>query len=208
MEEKKTYIGLDIGTDSVGWAVTDEKYQLKKFHGNLMWGVHLFDEANQAAERRAFRTARRRLDRRQQRIQLLQELIAPAVIEKDSTFFLRLKESALLPDDFNYRTHNLYFQDGDYDDAAYYRDYPTIHHLICELMNNSEPHDVRLVYIACAYLLAHRGHFLRDIEPERVDALLDFSELYDSLLQWFTDNGVPIPFSEDCSILRDIMLNL
>ena len=75
-------------------------------------------------------------------------------------------------------------------------------------MNNSEPHDVRLVYIACDYLLAHRGHFLRDIEPERVDALLDFSELYDSLLQWFTDNGVPIPFPEDCSILRDNMLNL
>lgn len=206
METKKTYIGLDIGTDSVGWAVTDETYRLKRCRGNLMWGVHLFDEASQAADRRTFRTARRRLDRRQQRIQLLQELIAPAIIEKDPTFFLRLKESALLPDDFHYRTHNLYFQDGDYDDAAYHRDYPTIHHLICELMNNPEPHDVRLVYIACAYLLAHRGHFLRDIEPERVDALLDFSELYSSLLQWFTDNGIPVPFPEDCSILRDIML--
>ncbi|MFR2557387.1 MAG: hypothetical protein ACLTD2_04275 [Ruminococcus sp.] len=38
-----------------------------------MWGVHLFDEAKQSAERRLFRTARRRLDRRKQRIILLQE---------------------------------------------------------------------------------------------------------------------------------------
>ena len=45
METKKTYIGLDIGTDSVGWAVTDETYRLKRCRGNLMWGVHLFDKA-------------------------------------------------------------------------------------------------------------------------------------------------------------------
>ena len=206
MEKKKIYIGLDIGTDSVGWAVTDDTYRLRKYRGNLMWGVHLFDEASQAADRRTFRTARRRLDRRQQRIQLLQDLLAPAVLEKDPTFFLRLKESALLPDDFHDRTHNLYFQDADYDDAAYHKEYPTIHHLICELMRNPDPHDVRLVYIACAYLLAHRGHFLREIEPERVDELLDFTELYSSLLQWFIDNGISVPFPEDCSILREIML--
>ncbi|SFU38410.1 CRISPR-associated endonuclease Csn1 [Butyrivibrio sp. M55] len=30
---KRYYVGLDIGTDSVGYAVTDEKYDLKKFHG-------------------------------------------------------------------------------------------------------------------------------------------------------------------------------
>ena len=76
MANEKIYLGLDIGTDSVGWAVTDGEYKLKKFKNNLMWGVHLFDEAKQAAERRLFRTARRRLDRRQQRIKLLQDLFA------------------------------------------------------------------------------------------------------------------------------------
>lgn len=87
MVYEKNYLGLDIGTNSVGWAVTDEQYNLRKFRGNLMWGVHLFDEAKQSAERRGFRTARRRLDRRKQRIALLREFFAPAIREKDETFF-------------------------------------------------------------------------------------------------------------------------
>ena len=31
------YLGLDIGTNSVGWAVTDEKYNILKSHGKAMW---------------------------------------------------------------------------------------------------------------------------------------------------------------------------
>lgn len=31
----KYYIGLDIGTNSVGWAVTDEYYNVLKFRGNI-----------------------------------------------------------------------------------------------------------------------------------------------------------------------------
>ena len=30
---KKYYLGLDIGTNSVGWAVTDENYNLCKYAG-------------------------------------------------------------------------------------------------------------------------------------------------------------------------------
>ena len=30
------YMGLDMGTSSVGWAVTDEKYNLIKKHGKDM----------------------------------------------------------------------------------------------------------------------------------------------------------------------------
>ena len=37
--EKKYYLGLDIGTDSVGYAVTDTEYRLLKFHGSDAWGV-------------------------------------------------------------------------------------------------------------------------------------------------------------------------
>ncbi len=210
MQTQRCYIGLDIGTDSIGWAVTDASYHLKRYRGNLTWGVHLFDEASQAAERRTFRTARRRLDRRKQRIQLLQELFAPAVLELDPHFFLRLKESALLPSDFRHRTHDLYFEDNNYNDADYYREYPTIHHLICELMNNPAPHDIRLVYIACAYLVAHRGHFLRDVAPDKIDELLEFSDLYNALLQWLNDNtpdDTTIRIPDNPKVLRDIMLN-
>lgn len=64
MEIKPYYLGLDIGTDSVGYAATDDRYTLLKYRGEPAWGVTLFDAANQAAERRAYRTTRRRLDRR------------------------------------------------------------------------------------------------------------------------------------------------
>ena len=60
---EKYYLGLDIGTDSVGYAVTDNQYTLKKFHGEPAWGVTIFDAASQAAERRMYRVNRRRLDR-------------------------------------------------------------------------------------------------------------------------------------------------
>ena len=77
--EKKSfgeyYLGIDAGTDSVGWAVTDENYNVLKFHGKAMWGVRLFEEAQTAADRRALRTARRRQGRKVQRTKLLQELI-------------------------------------------------------------------------------------------------------------------------------------
>lgn len=86
MANEKNFLGLDIGSNSVGWAVTDENYKIKKFKGNLMWGVHLFDEPQQSADRRMFRTARRRLDRRQQRIVLLQELFAAEILKKDEKF--------------------------------------------------------------------------------------------------------------------------
>ena len=58
---QKYYLGLDIGTNSVGWAVTDENYNLCKFGGKRMWGIRLFDGAQTAEERRMNRSNRRRL---------------------------------------------------------------------------------------------------------------------------------------------------
>ena len=56
--EQKYYIGLDIGTNSVGWAVTDEEYNLLRAKGKDLWGVRLFDKAETSAERRSHRTAK------------------------------------------------------------------------------------------------------------------------------------------------------
>ena len=49
---KGYYVGLDMGTGSVGWAVTDESYQIFRRHGKAMWGVRLFESAKTAEERR------------------------------------------------------------------------------------------------------------------------------------------------------------
>ena len=52
------YLGVDIGTDSVGYAVTDRDYSLCRFKGEPMTGVALFDKADQCADRRAHETGR------------------------------------------------------------------------------------------------------------------------------------------------------
>lgn len=78
---KDYYVGLDIGTSSVGWAVTDESYNVLKFNSKKMWGVRLFDEAKVAEERRTFRGARRRLDRKKERINLLQDFLLKKLLK-------------------------------------------------------------------------------------------------------------------------------
>lgn len=164
MKNNNFYIGLDIGTDSIGYTVTDLQYNISKFKGEPMWGVHLFDTASLCDKRRGFRTERRRLDRRQQRVKLLQELFAKEIAEIDENFFIRIQESALYPEDTSHGP--FLFNDKTFTDKEYYKLYPTIHHLIYELIENPAPHDVRLVYLACAWLVAHRGHFLNEISKD------------------------------------------
>ena len=65
---EKYYLGLDMGTSSVGWAVTDENYQLMRKKGKDLWGVRLFQEAKTAEERRTNRVSRRRRQREVARI--------------------------------------------------------------------------------------------------------------------------------------------
>ena len=90
--EMDYYLGLDIGTESIGWAVTDENYNILKFNGKNMWGSRLFDEALTAAERRTFRTGRRRIQRKKWRIQLLQDLFSEEIAKVDSSFYLKMKD--------------------------------------------------------------------------------------------------------------------
>lgn len=193
--ERNYYIGLDIGTDSVGYAVTDTDYRLLKFKGEPMIGTHLFESGNPAADRRAFRTARRRTDRRKQRIRLVQELFAKEISKVDINFFRRIRESALLTEDkTNADDPNCLFYDDNFSDKEFHKKYPTIHHLICDLVTTTEKRDVRLIYIACAWLVAHRGHFLSEIDGDSLDELTDIEPLYKKFLQWFQDRGIPEPW--------------
>lgn len=163
---KDYFVGLDLGTGSLGWAVTDKDYEILRAHGKALWGVRLFDSANTAEERRAFRTARRRLDRRNWRIELLQSLFAEEIMTTDAGFYHRMKESRYMPEDKreeNGKTPVLpyaLFVDVDYTDKDYYKKFPTIYHLRKWLMNTDETPDIRLVYLALHHMMKHRGHFL------------------------------------------------
>ena len=159
-EIKKIFIGLDMGTTSVGWAATDENYEVIKKNGKALWGIRLFDEAQTAEDRRMHRIARRRIERRSRRIDLLQELFAQEICKKDPGFYERLNESGLYEEDKRVHQTNSLFNDVDFNDKAYYKKYPTIYHLRHALMTENHPFNVRLVYLAIHHILKHRGHFL------------------------------------------------
>ena len=160
------YLGLDMGTGSLGWSVTNEKYEVLRKHGKALWGVRLFESANTAEERRIFRTARRRLQRRSQRIEVLQELFAEEIYKVDPGFYLRMKESRYVPEDKKDTEGNCpelpyaLFVDKTYTDKTYHQQFPTIYHLRKMLMETKETPDIRLVYLALHHMMKHRGHFL------------------------------------------------
>ena len=201
-KSKKYYLGLDIGTNSVGYAATGEDYLLLKFRGEPVWGVTTFESAALSDGRRASRTSRRRLDRRQQRVKLLQDIFAPDICKIDPDFFVRRMESALFAEDTRYGVRIF---DGGIDDREYHRKYPTIHHLIVDLMDADAPRDIRLVYLACAWLVANRGHFLSEVNADQVG---DFQRPYEEFLRCFTqDFECQTPWADSVSyeIIQRIM---
>lgn len=155
------YLGLDVGTNSSGWAVTDLDYNISKFHGKHMWGARLFDEASTSEDRRTIRNNRRRLARRNKRLEWLGMLFNPVICKKDPTFFIRMNDSFYhLEDKTDKNCKYSLFNDDSYTDKEYFKQYPTIYHLRSELIHSTDYHDPRLVYLAIYHILKHRGHFL------------------------------------------------
>ena len=198
------YIGVDIGTDSVGYAVTDRDYSLCRFKGEPMTGATLFDKAEQCAERRSHRTLRRRYDRRQMRVDLIQELFCGEMAKVDPNFFVQLNESRLWKCDKSPEAH----VGCEWLDQEYNRRFPTVHHLIMELIHTTNgATDIRHLYLAVAWLVAHRGHFLSDISCDKISDLYNIQLLYDAFIAWFEDNGYSKPWecAPDAHMLMDVM---
>ena len=124
----KYSLGLDIGTNSIGWAVVDENNQLVKKNGFTFWGVRMFDDAATAAERRGFRSSRRRIARRKKRIVLLQKEFNEEINKIDPNFFQRINDSFLKQEDKMLNNHYTYFDDS-VTDSDYFKKFPTIFHL-------------------------------------------------------------------------------
>ena len=159
MTNKTWYLGLDIGSASVGWAATDTEYKIIRKNKKRLWGARLFEEATTAEDRRGYRSSRRRLARRKWRLNLLEELFAAEVKKVDENFFLRLKESQYHYEDKTHKVPYAIFNDNEYTDKDYYKDYPTIYHLRSKLMSEKNP-DIRKVFLAIHHILKNRGHFL------------------------------------------------
>ncbi|MGM0601028.1 MAG: type II CRISPR RNA-guided endonuclease Cas9 [Candidatus Rifleibacteriota bacterium] len=173
------YLGLDIGTESVGWAVTDLNYKVQKLNGKALWGIRLFEKGQTAEERRLHRASRRRLQRRKQRIQLLQEIFAEEIAKVDPGFFQRMKESKYWPEDKSFEAPYAIFAEKNYTDKNYHKDFPTIYHLRKDLIEKKEKFDIRLIYLAIHHILKKRGHFL--FEGQRMSTITSFSEVFNNL---------------------------
>ena len=173
-------IGLDIGTNSVGWAVINKDFRLHRYKHQNMWGAHLFDEAQKAATRRSFRSSRRRLARRKRRITLLQRIFDNEMQKVDPYFYLRLSESMLHVGDKSSTLEldaNILFADRSFTDKSYREKYPTIYHLRSDLFHNSKKQDIRLVYLALHHIIKYRGNFLVEGGVDNVISSFDSQNL-------------------------------
>lgn len=178
MKNIKYSIGLDIGTGSVGHVALDQHYNLLRYKGRYAWGSRLFDGAETAAGTRLKRGVRRGYRRRKNRIQLLQEVMMPTLV--DYPGFLRLNQEVekrwARTNTFENRSlSEVLLEIGG---EAYCQKYPTIYHLRHALFESKERFDPRLVYLAIHNLIKFRGHFLYDtLDPSQSGSNDDESKL-------------------------------
>lgn len=197
-ENKKYYLGIDAGTNSIGWCVTDSDYNIIQKKSKHLWGSRLFDEASTAAERRNNRSARRRLARRRWRVLMLQDLFKDEINKIDPYFFDRLNNSALHKEDKISSLQGYYFllfNGNQYNDRQYFKKYKTIYHLRNDMLEHPDTkYDIRLIYLALAHMVKYRGNFLHDGEIKEVGKdLNDIKNLFKSL----DEAIVALPVKED-----------
>lgn len=189
MGDRKYNLGLDIGTSSIGFAAVDENNQPIRVKGKTAIGVRLFEEGKTAADRRGFRTTRRRLSRRRWRINLLNGIFDAHLAEVDPTFLARLKESnrSNLDPKKSFQGSLLFPERKDY---QFYKEYPTIYHLRKALMEKDRKFDIREIYLAVHHIIKYRGNFLNGtpmrsfkVENIELDTLFDrLNQLYEEII--------------------------
>lgn len=203
--QKRMYVGIDMGTNSVGMAVTDEQYRLYRVKGKDFWCSRMFQRASTAEERRVNRISRRRRAREVARQGVLRELFADAIAQVDEGFFARLDESKYHIEDRDHSQPYALFADTGYTDKEYYEEYPTVFHLRNELLHpKKEAYDVRLVYLAISNMFKHRGHFLNEslnMQKMESNAKMAWQNLVESAEMY----GISIPDTIEIETLLEIM---
>ena len=204
MSNKSYSIGLDIGTNSVGWAVITDDYKVpsknmkvlgntdKHFIKKNLIGALLFDEGTTAEDRRLKRTARRRYTRRKNRLRYLQEIFAEEMNKVDSSFFHRLDDSFLIPEDKRGSKYPIFATLAE--EKEYHKKFPTIYHLRKHLADSKEKTDLRLIYLALAHMIKYRGHFLYeesfDIKNNDIQKIFnEFISIYDNTFEGSSLSG-------------------
>ena len=205
--EKDYNIGIDIGTNSVGWAIVEKNTQkILKKGGKALWGVRLFDEAVSAEDRRLKRNTRRRYERRRQRINLLQEEFKEEIEKVDKDFYQKLYESKYHKDD----TKNKTLKINDFEKKEIYNKYSTIYHLRNELMTNNNKFDIRLVYLAIHHIIKYRGNFnynAKNLNIDDIDVANALNEVFNLIITNIKPENFPdTPNEIDTIVLYNTLL--
>lgn len=209
----KSYnIGLDIGTNSVGWAVVEEDTQkIIKKAKKALWGIRLFDEATTAASRRSSRSTRRRYDRRRKRLELLQKEFKEEMNKVDPSFFTKLKESKYNKNDVENKSIVI-SKEEQRKINVYNKKYPTIYHLRKHLIEDKEKEDIRLVYLAVHHIIKYRGNFLYNSENFNINNLNieeRLKEVFSMLIELGSNLDIPENYDEVLNLKRisNIIIN-
>lgn len=205
------YVGLDMGTGSLGGAVTDTQYHLLKVKGKDFWFVREYETAKSQLDRRTHRIAKRRLQRHKARIGLIRSYFAEDVLKHDPLFYIRQDNSKYYQEDKDARltTKDSLFADPGYGDKEYHDDkeYPTIFHLRQALLRDQikdEERYSRFLYLAIINMFEHRGHFLLNTESSdlNADMIKDVGELVMNAICGVSEYG-SVTYKEIIEILED-----
>ena len=166
VKEKPKYgISLDMGTNSIGWAVVwdsgDKADQIVCRKGKRLYGARLFDAAEDSKKYRSARSARRTLGKKIWRLNLLKGVLKDYVLKEDKDFFKNLHLTQ------THQGSNILFREPNYQDKDYFREFPTIYHLRKALSNSEQIEQFkarglyyRFLFLAAHDMLKNRGHFL------------------------------------------------
>lgn len=195
-ENKDYTLALDIGTNSIGWAVIRSDMRLFKKRmavynytdGKIigwkkrdLWGSLLYEKAldnkrtkeTPAKSARIKRASRRRLRRRKWRLRELRRIFEPEIKNIDTDFFDKLDKSFLnksdtdvFKDEEQAERYKYPIFSDKLQEKQYHKDYPTIYHLRKALIEKDDKVDLRLVFLALSHILKYRGHFLLPGDPK------------------------------------------
>lgn len=202
-------IGLDLGTGSVGWAVTSADGELLTQNGKPTWGSRVFPSGETAADTRLKRGQRRRYERRRWRLDLLQRFFEDDMAAVDPTFFIRLKQARLLREDRDESCrdyHSPLFITAE-SERDYYKRFPTIYHLRAWLMTTDEKADLREIYLSLHNIVKHRGNFLHQDNPSLSATAANMEESVERLCGALDERciALDIPCSCDASSIRQVL---
>ncbi len=157
--EGKYNIALDPGVANLGYCVTTLNHDILKIDDNkALFGTIKYPEAETSAGRRGCRTARRNNDHKKIRVDALQDYFEEEIAKIDPEFLTRLNESGLVAGDKSTNSEYILFDDEDYSDKQYYDEYPTVQHLIKDIIEGKKIKDIRLIYLAILSEYKHRGN--------------------------------------------------